>query len=62
MLVHNLYLSHVNHCQVTLLYMIFLQVVLVVPVWVGKVRMFVYIHILFVTVIPYMPYTCSRGM
>ena len=45
MLVHNLYLSHVNHCQVTLLCMIFLQVVLVVPLWVGKVRMFVYIHI-----------------
>ena len=47
-LVHNLYLSHLNHCQVTLLYIIFLQVVLVVLSWDGKARTFVCLQ--FVTV------------
>ena len=48
MLVHDLYLSHLNHCQVTLLHIIFLQVVLVVLSWDGKVCTFVRLQ--FVTV------------
>ena len=45
-LVHNLYLSHLNHCQVTLLYILFLQVALVVPLWDGKVRTYVRTYVI----------------
>ena len=45
-----------NQCQVTLLYIIFLQVVLVVLSWDMKAHMFVRLQ--FVTVMAYMPYTC----
>ena len=43
-----------NHCQVTLLYTILLQFVLVVLSWDGKARMFV--HLQFVTVMAYIPF------
>ena len=61
MFVHDLYLSHPNHCQVTLLYIIILQLVLGVYTFVEwKVRMFV--HMQFITVPAHVPYTCSCSM
>ena len=54
MFVHDLYLSHLNHCQVTLLYIIILQLVLGVPLWNGR---YVCLYIMqFVTVTAHVPY------